>query len=473
VYMNQFLNTTFSVTSLIKSGAPVSELVSSQRKELNELGKNDVIVFCGGANDMDNTNVTKGSDVVKEITKFIQTYNNTNIVILGIPHRFDLKKDSRINLEIQKINTKLRVVANSFRHVSMIEMEPKRGLFTKHGLHFNKAGKEKLAKSIANLINQTVLSECNKHPKIASIRKEKGNIATLSLNKIMKELCATTVNPLTKEHVNEETREKTCATLMKPSPSETVNILKEPYVAIESRETTGATLDKSSPTEVVNVVKEPCATMENLSVKEFVNGGIRDTSCANLDKSLPSEIVNVVKEPCATIENLLTKKSVSEGTRNTTCAISDKSVPNEIKIDENELCVTMDNFSAKKLVNEEIRYTTCTTSDKSLSNEILQVVKDPCATMVNLLVKDLVYEGTSDATCDTLNKTLPSDNENVVIEQCATMENPSVKELTNEGMKDKTCTTSDNFSPSGIVNEIRTSERPRKTPITRSSDFLW
>ena len=84
-----------------------------------------------------------------------------------------------------------------------------------------------------------------------------------------------------------------------------------------------------------------------------------------------------------------------------------------------------------------------------------------------------MYEGTSDTTCATLKKILPSDNENVVIEQCATMENPPVKELTNEGMKDKTCTTSKNFSQSEIVNEIRTSERPRKTPITRSSDFLW
>jgi RNase H-fold protein (predicted Holliday junction resolvase) len=159
VNMNQFLNTTFSVISFIKSGAPISELVSSQRKELKKLKKNDVIVFSGGANDMDNINRTKGSDIVKKITKFIQTYNNTNIVILGIPHRFDLNKDSEINLEIQKINTKLRVVTNSFSHVSMIEMEPKREFFTKHGLHFNKIGKEKLAKSIANLISQTVLSE--------------------------------------------------------------------------------------------------------------------------------------------------------------------------------------------------------------------------------------------------------------------------------------------------------------------------
>jgi lysophospholipase L1-like esterase len=163
---NRFLNTKFSVTSFIKPGASVNELVSSQGKELNELGKKDVIVLSGGANDMDNINETKGSEVVVKIVKFMQTYNNTNIAILSIPHRFDLDKESRTNLAIQKINSKLREMTKLFRHVSMIEMESNSKDYTKHGLHFNKAGKDKLARSTANLINQIVLSENRENPVI-------------------------------------------------------------------------------------------------------------------------------------------------------------------------------------------------------------------------------------------------------------------------------------------------------------------
>jgi phage FluMu gp28-like protein len=55
-----------------------------------------------------------------------------------------------------------------FRHVSMIEMESNRKDYTKHGLHLNKAGKEGLARSIANLINQIVFRE-NKEKQVITL----------------------------------------------------------------------------------------------------------------------------------------------------------------------------------------------------------------------------------------------------------------------------------------------------------------
>ena len=155
---NQFLNTKFSVSSFIKPGATINQLVSVQEKELKDLGTKDVIVISGGANDMD-INEDKGSEVLSMMTKFMQTYNNTNIAIISIPHRFDLDNESRINLAIQKINSKLKKMTKLFRHVSMTEMESNRKYYTKHGLHLNKAGKEGLARSIAYLVNQIMLKE--------------------------------------------------------------------------------------------------------------------------------------------------------------------------------------------------------------------------------------------------------------------------------------------------------------------------
>jgi len=173
---NQFLNTKFSVSSFIKPGATINKLVSSQEKELKDLGKKDVIVLSGGANDMDNINEDKGSEVLAKMTKFMQTYNNTNIAKISIPHRFDLHNESRTNLAIQKINSKLKKMTKLFRHVSMIEMESNRNDYTKHGLHLNNARKEGLARSIANLINQIVLRE-NKEKQVITLNwKEEVNM---------------------------------------------------------------------------------------------------------------------------------------------------------------------------------------------------------------------------------------------------------------------------------------------------------
>jgi hypothetical protein len=55
-----------------------------QEKECKDLGKMDVILINGGANDMDD-NCDKGSEVLSKITKFMQTYNNTNIAVMSIP----------------------------------------------------------------------------------------------------------------------------------------------------------------------------------------------------------------------------------------------------------------------------------------------------------------------------------------------------------------------------------------------------
>jgi lysophospholipase L1-like esterase len=79
---------------------------------LKKLGNNDVIVISGGTNDMDNCD--KASEVLIHMTKFMQSYNNTNIVIMNIPHRYNLEKNSRINLEIQKVNRKFKNISYRF-----------------------------------------------------------------------------------------------------------------------------------------------------------------------------------------------------------------------------------------------------------------------------------------------------------------------------------------------------------------------
>jgi len=90
------------------------------------------------------------------MTKFMQKYNNTNIVFVNIPQGHDLPKDSRINLEIQAFNAKLSKIATLFSHVTLVEIDFNRKYYTKHGLHLNNAGKGWLDKLIASQIDDLV-----------------------------------------------------------------------------------------------------------------------------------------------------------------------------------------------------------------------------------------------------------------------------------------------------------------------------
>jgi hypothetical protein len=83
-------------------------------------------------------------------------YNNTNIIIVQIPQRYDLANDSRTNLEIQAFNNNLSKIATLFTHVSLIEIALNRKYFTKHGLHLKNSGKGWLTKVIAFQIDKLV-----------------------------------------------------------------------------------------------------------------------------------------------------------------------------------------------------------------------------------------------------------------------------------------------------------------------------
>jgi hypothetical protein len=175
VRTNQFLNTKFSVCSFIKPGATINQYLR-RKNNSKTLEKKDVIVISGWANDMNNGD--KVSEVLSKMTKFMQTYNNTNIAIMSIPHRYDLDNDSRINLAIQKLNSKVQNKTQLFRHVSKVETGLNRKYYTKHGLHLNNSGKEGLARSIATLINKLVHKD-NKDKTVITLNwKEEVNMNT-------------------------------------------------------------------------------------------------------------------------------------------------------------------------------------------------------------------------------------------------------------------------------------------------------
>jgi hypothetical protein len=100
IKINQYLKTNFVVSSVIKPGATIKQIVHSQEMEFQRLGKNDKIAVNGGSNDLD-INGEKRESAMVHLHQFAQKFVNTNIIKVNIPLRHDLDMDSQTNLEIQ------------------------------------------------------------------------------------------------------------------------------------------------------------------------------------------------------------------------------------------------------------------------------------------------------------------------------------------------------------------------------------
>ena len=72
-----------------------------------------------------------------------------------------------INSEIQAFNRQILKVAKAYSHVTIVDTDLDRKLFTGHSLHPNRRGKEWLAKLLATQINRLVINKARVSPKIA------------------------------------------------------------------------------------------------------------------------------------------------------------------------------------------------------------------------------------------------------------------------------------------------------------------
>jgi hypothetical protein len=140
------LNKMFMVLGLVKPGADINILSSSIEQMVKSLTYNDVIVFSGGTKDIGKNNSKKA---IRNVLNFVKTNPHTNIVLLTVPHRYDLESWSCVNEEIRAYNRKLEKYVKCFKHVILLNHDLNRTLFTRHGLHFNKTGKNVLARNIA------------------------------------------------------------------------------------------------------------------------------------------------------------------------------------------------------------------------------------------------------------------------------------------------------------------------------------
>ena len=85
--LKQKVDRNFQVIGYVKPSAETSEIVKSATSEIKELTKSDVIIVLGGTNDIGRNNAYKG---IKTLTKFVQEYHHTNVILTSATHRHEL-----------------------------------------------------------------------------------------------------------------------------------------------------------------------------------------------------------------------------------------------------------------------------------------------------------------------------------------------------------------------------------------------
>jgi hypothetical protein len=150
--VNNGLDDAFSVTGITKPNADIEGITSSLHLQIDNLTKKDLIIFYGGTKDISRNESRKGLRFLKA---FVQRTVNTNVILLGAPHRYDLPSFSCVNTEVKLFNKRLQSLMCNFNHVRIFGTFTERIHNTDHGLHLNKKGKDwivsGLVKEIRNL----------------------------------------------------------------------------------------------------------------------------------------------------------------------------------------------------------------------------------------------------------------------------------------------------------------------------------
>jgi hypothetical protein len=78
---------------------------------MEELSKCDAVIVWGGTRDASKNETRKG---LSSICNFVKIYSNTNILVMNLPSRYDLKSFSCVNQEVNIFNRKLGKVMKIF-----------------------------------------------------------------------------------------------------------------------------------------------------------------------------------------------------------------------------------------------------------------------------------------------------------------------------------------------------------------------
>ncbi|XP_046681550.1 glutamic acid-rich protein-like [Homalodisca vitripennis] len=95
----------------------------------------------------------EANEALTLITETLDRATNTNIILVDLPHRYDLASWSCVNKEVEKTNKRLEELSGKYSNVTLVKSsKAERALHTRQGLHLNFWGKKWLAEVVAKAI---------------------------------------------------------------------------------------------------------------------------------------------------------------------------------------------------------------------------------------------------------------------------------------------------------------------------------
>jgi hypothetical protein len=136
--LRSMFNREYYLFSLLQPGSNSNIPKESVKEAVKQLYMNDFLVISRGTSNFDSDNFTS---TFQNISNYLRSITNTNILLLSIPYRFDLPIQFAVNKKIIMLNNKLQKLVRKLPHTSFLDSNNGRQLFTRHGLHRNKLGK--------------------------------------------------------------------------------------------------------------------------------------------------------------------------------------------------------------------------------------------------------------------------------------------------------------------------------------------
>jgi len=114
------LNHTAEVQGIIKPGANMETIVGTAIKSVEKFTKKDTVVVWGGTGDLGKNESAKG---LYQLKNFIVQNNQTNFIVIGVPHRYDLDLKSCVNEEVKVYNRKLKKCLKTCENTQILEID--------------------------------------------------------------------------------------------------------------------------------------------------------------------------------------------------------------------------------------------------------------------------------------------------------------------------------------------------------------
>jgi hypothetical protein len=132
----------FEVQGIVKPGASAEFIVKSN-VNLSKLTHDDFCIIWGVRTKQEKKSLCSLKD-------FMNKYNQTNIIVMCVPQRYDVERSSCVNQEVKVFNRKLKKYMRVYKNSQVIEIDSDRELYTKQGLNLNVKCKESLVGKIVN-----------------------------------------------------------------------------------------------------------------------------------------------------------------------------------------------------------------------------------------------------------------------------------------------------------------------------------